>query len=564
MSHTRIWIQAAALGAALAVGNIAQAQDLKRLEKLADTYAADNHFFGTVLVAKGDRVLLDKAYGSANLEWRIRNSPSTKFRLGSVTKQFTAASVLLLQDKGKLKLTDTVSTYLPDLPAAWKTITIAQLLNHTSGIPNFTSQKEYRSIEPFTKTPAEIAALVRALPLQFESGSRFDYSNTGYVLLGQLIEQVSGESYADFVRKNIFEPLRMKDSGYDWNASILQNRAAGYARGKNGLVNAGFINMSIPHGAGALYSNTGDLLRWQRALYEGKLLSAGALQSMTTPYQSGYGYGLGVTDARGSKEYGHGGGIEGFATEVRYRAADKISVIVLSNIEGSELAPLVSGLTIVARGDTALLPFERKAVMLKPSQMAGLAGAYAMPDGRRFWVRERAGHLTGRLDGQRPLPLFAEGPDQFFGRAVDVQLKARRNAAGDVDQMTLTQDGRQIPMTRVADTGPDYDAVPIYLRGDMNGWGVRDRMLKTGPGTYAATIDLAPGRYEFKVGSEDFMAIDVGGVNDGQAAAMSVAQPVDAVGPNLNVSVATHGNYVFTLDVRNPALPTLTVVAQGQ
>ncbi|GJI87090.1 serine hydrolase [Duganella hordei] len=559
MSQHRKWMHAAGLAAALTFSVVVQAQDVKRLEAVADSFAATSKFSGTVLVAKGDRVLLDKGYGSANLEWNIPNAPSTKFRLGSVTKQFTAAGVLLLEDRGKLKVSEPVSKYLPDLPAAWSKITIAQLLNHTSGIANFTSQKEYQSIEPFTKKPAEIAALVRDLPLRFESGSKFEYSNTGYVLLGQLIEQVSGDSYATFLRKNIFEPLGMKDTGYDWNAAILPNRAAGYARGKSGIANAGFINMSIPHGAGALYSTTADLLRWQRALYEGKLLSAGALQAMTTAYESGYGYGLAVREAPGSKELAHNGGIEGFSTELHYRVADKISVIVLSNVEGSQLDPFSYALSAVARGDTTLLPSERKAVALTPEQVSSVLGAYAMPNGRRFWVRERGGQMTARLDGQRALPVYAESPDRFFGRLIDAQGEIKRNAAGAVESITLVQGGRRIPMLKVPDVEPDYDTAALYLRGDMNEWGIRDRLQKTGAGSYAATIELAPGRYDFKVGSEDFKTVDLGGLEDDQQVALGAAQVMDAVGPNLSVEIPRPGKYTFILNVANAQEPVINV-----
>ncbi|GJJ02201.1 hypothetical protein RugamoR64_27390 [Duganella rhizosphaerae] len=458
MSQHRKWMLSMGLATAMLVGGAVQAQDQKRLETLVDKAVARDHFSGAVLVAKGDQVLLDKGYGSANLEWNIPNSPSTKFRLGSVTKQFTAASVLLLQERGKLAVSDPVSKYLGGLPAAWSKVTIFQLLNHTSGIANFTSTKEYQAIEPFTKKPEESVALVRDKPLEFESGSRFSYSNTGYVLLGALIEKVSGQTYDAFVRQNIFEPLGMKDSGYDWNANVLPNRAAGYARGKNGMTNAGFINMSIPHAAGALYSTTGDLLRWQRGLYEGKLLSPASLEAMTTPYHSGYGFGLGIQQKDGGKEVGHGGGIEGFATEVHYRMADKISVIVLSNVEGSELESLTAGLTATARGVTYVMPTERKDIALSAEQMAAIAGTYTMPDGRRLWLRTSNGGMTTQLQGQASLPIYAESADKLFLRKVDAQLELHRDAAGKVEAVTLLQGGRNMRMPRVDEAPPADDS----------------------------------------------------------------------------------------------------------
>jgi CubicO group peptidase (beta-lactamase class C family) len=210
------------------------AQDAARMEQVIQSYTTGRHFMGTVLVAKGAEVLLSKGYGSANLEWDVPNSPATKFRLGSITKQFTAASILLLQERGKLNVEDPVKKYMADAPAAWDKITIYNLLTHTSGIPSFTSFPEYAKWEPFTATPAEEVARFRDKPLDFAPGEKFSYSNSGYVLLGYLIEKITGGSYEKFVRENIFTPLGMQDSGYDSNSKVIARRAAGYAPGKDG------------------------------------------------------------------------------------------------------------------------------------------------------------------------------------------------------------------------------------------------------------------------------------------------------------------------------------------
>lgn len=173
--------------------------------------------------------------------------------MGSITKQFTAASILLLEERGKLSVNDSVKKYMPDAPAAWDKITIFNLLTHTSGIPSFTSFPDYAKLEPFSATPAELVMRFRDKPLDFEPGEKWSYSNSGYVLLGYLIEKISGESYAHFVQDNIFKPLSMADSGYDSNSAVIQNRASGYTLDQNGIVNAGYIDMTIPLSAGALY-----------------------------------------------------------------------------------------------------------------------------------------------------------------------------------------------------------------------------------------------------------------------------------------------------------------------
>jgi CubicO group peptidase (beta-lactamase class C family) len=186
-----------------------------RMDQIVQSYISNKQFMGSVLVARGNDVLFSKGYGFANLEWEIADTPSTKFRLGSITKQFTAASILLLEERGKLKVDDPVKKYLPDAPAAWDKMTIYHVLTHSAGIPNFTGFAEYPKLEPFAITPEKLVAVFRDKPLDFQPGEKMNYSNSGYVLLGYLIERISGQSYETFVKENIFTPLGMKDSGYD-------------------------------------------------------------------------------------------------------------------------------------------------------------------------------------------------------------------------------------------------------------------------------------------------------------------------------------------------------------
>src|SRR5215813_4977735 len=233
------------LVATLLLAGAAMAQNVDpRMDQVVQSYVSNKQFMGTVLVARGDQIVFSKGYGSANLEWAIPNTPQTKFRLGSITKQFTAASILLLEERGKLKTDDPVKKYMPDAPAAWDKVTIFHLLTHTSGVPSFTSFPDFQSHEWQTMTPQQLVDWFRDKPLEFEPGTKWNYSNSGYVLLGYLIEKISGQSYAEFVQQNIFTPLGMKDSGYDSNSAIIERRAAGYSRGKDGAENAGFVNMT--------------------------------------------------------------------------------------------------------------------------------------------------------------------------------------------------------------------------------------------------------------------------------------------------------------------------------
>ena len=324
-------------------------QDVARMEELVRSLTPNNRFMGAVLVARGDSVLLNKGYGSANLEWEIPNSPATKFRIGSVTKQFTAAAILLLEERGRLSVDDLVARHIPDAPPAWAKVTIFHLLTHTSGIPNFTSFPDYQSTMSIAVTTERLVARFRDKPLEFEPGERMTYSNSGYALLGYLIEKISGQTYAQFLQDNIFKPLGMSGSGYDSNSVVIPQRADGYSPGPNGPVHAAFLHMSIPHGAGALYSTTEDLLRWNQALYGGKLLSAASLKKMTTPFKNNYAFGLSVY-ASGTR-YGHNGGINGFNSFLAYFPENRVTVVVLANVNGPAADDLGAKLSSLAHGE---------------------------------------------------------------------------------------------------------------------------------------------------------------------------------------------------------------------
>lgn len=304
---------------------------------------------GAALVARGDKVLFSKGYGFANLEWRIPNDPSTKFRIGSITKQFTSAAILLLEERGKLGVDDPVKKYLTDAPAAWNKITLRHLLTHTSGIPDFLNGPGFAEQQPFAATPEQLVARFRGQPLDFEPGSRFEYSNSGYILLSYLIEKISGDRYDGFLRENLFAPLGMNDSGYDSNSAIIAHRAAGYVYGASGFANAAFIQMSNLQGAGGLYSTAGDLLKWTRGLFGGKVLKPESMAKMTTPFRDNYAFGLSVESAGKRKAIRHSGGIDGFDTELDYYPDDQVTIAVLSNVEADgpdaeELANKLAGL----------------------------------------------------------------------------------------------------------------------------------------------------------------------------------------------------------------------------
>jgi CubicO group peptidase (beta-lactamase class C family) len=433
----------------LLVASPCLAQDAARMEEVVQTYVRDKSFMGTVLVARGTDVILSKGYGSANLEWAIPNTPATKFRLGSITKQFTAASILLLEERGKLKLDDPIKKYMPEAPAAWDAITIFNLLTHSSGIANFTSLPDYNSLKVRDSPVAKTIVIVRDKPLEFVPGERMSYSNSGYLLLGHVIEVVTGASYEKFVTENIFTPLGMKDSGYDSNTAVIPRRAVGYVPSAAGPVNAGFIHMSIPHAAGALYSTIEDLLRWEEGLFGGKLLSASSLEKMTTPFKSDYAFGVVVRTANGRKVVQHGGGIDGFNTFLAYYPDNQLTVAVLANINNETPGQLAGNLAELAHGGVVKLTSERKQVALPVATLAKYAGSYEVAPGVNMIMKLDGDHLTTQLPGQQAFPVFAESETKFFLKVVDAQVEFFMGASGAVTHAVMYQNGRERKVRRL-------------------------------------------------------------------------------------------------------------------
>lgn len=423
-----------------------------RLDQVASSYTAGNAFMGTVLVVDGDQVLLDKGYGMADLEWGNSNTPDVKFRLGSLTKQFTATLVLLLQENGKLKIDDPVSKYLPDAPKTWEKITLANLLGHTSGIPSFTDMKEFGVWRMSPHTPEEELALFRDKPLDFEPGSTFAYSNSNFEVLGVVIEKVSGKKYGDLLRERIFGPLGMTDSGLDTDELILPKRAQGYMPGKGGLMLARSESMTVPWAAGSIYSTTGDLLKWEHGLFGGKVLSADSLKAMTTPGKGNYGLGVFVVNKDGLKEVSHGGGIEGFNTQLMYAPERQIAVVVLSNVNGSAPGLMGDQLLDVVLGKPVTLATERKAVPITKEELAKFAGVYGLAPTFSITFTVSGDELTAQGTGQPAFPLMyigvKDGHPRFFTAQVNAEIEFVPDESGVFTSMVLHQAGHDMPGKR--------------------------------------------------------------------------------------------------------------------
>jgi serine beta-lactamase-like protein LACTB len=320
------WIQAQESTVSAAPSLAAQAD-----ARLSRYFKADQPGVAILLMQDG-KVLFKKGYGLANVNQKVPIQSEMVFHIGSITKQFTAAAVMLLVEEGKVNLQAPISSHLENLPKAWKEITVEQLLNHTSGIPDYTDTKGYFKRYKEDITPNQILDYVNTMPLIFEPGTKYRYTNTGYVLLGMLIEKLSGESYAVFLKKYLFKPLDLKYT--DYAAESMLEAVLGYnSSGKPAI----YESMTQPFSAGALVSNAEDLARWTLALHNGKVVKPESLARMLTPtrIKNGeeipYGFGLAFRKSQGNLLVGHGGYISGFSCYLEADPATKTVVVILHN-----------------------------------------------------------------------------------------------------------------------------------------------------------------------------------------------------------------------------------------
>ncbi|HUI42912.1 MAG TPA: serine hydrolase domain-containing protein, partial [Terriglobia bacterium] len=351
----------------------ARAQDAaKKIDELMGLYHDYGQFNGSVLVAEGGSVIYKKGFGLADMEWNLANAPDTKFRLGSVTKQFTSMLVMQQVEKGRLRLDGRVSDYLPYYrKETGDRITVRHLLTHTSGIPNYTALPHF--FEDVSRNPFGVKEFVQKYcsgDLEFEPGSKFSYSNSGYFVLGAILEQVTGEPYERLLREGIFDPLGMKDTGYDHWEAILPRRAVGYEKSLGGYATAPYLDMSIPFSAGSLYSTVEDLYRWDQALYTERLITAKSREMIFTPYLGNYAFGWVVrrqpVGPAGAQRVviGHEGGINGFNTLITRIPEDRHLVVLLNNTGGAPLEEAAHGIIGILYGRPAEPPKRSIAAVL--------------------------------------------------------------------------------------------------------------------------------------------------------------------------------------------------------
>ncbi|WP_185843671.1 serine hydrolase domain-containing protein [Pseudoalteromonas luteoviolacea] len=369
------------------------------------------------LISKEGEVIFKKAIGSANLELKVPLKAKNVFKIGSISKQFTAAAIMILQERGKLSVHDDIHKYVPDFPTEGHVITIEQLLTHTSGLANYTEDRELMLKE--IQAPAtldEMLARFAAHPMKFQPGDAMAYSNTGYVLLGKIIEVVSGQSYAEFIDEHIFDKLDMKNSHYA-GRQIIKRHVSGYDLSPEGYVNAGYIDMIWPHAAGALSSNVFDLNIWFTALANGSLISEQSYQQMIAPVTlndgrvSNYGYGLATTTIGEYQAIGHAGGIHGFVSDAVYVPEEELYITVLANSTNRNPQVLTQRLAAKALG---LKSPSYKEVNLTPQQLQAFEGEYQFESGAVRRIVYYEGDLYTQEEDGYIAQLSASSSDTLF------------------------------------------------------------------------------------------------------------------------------------------------------
>lgn len=441
-------------GSAPPAAPASRAELVMRLDSLSRAFLGDGPSVGAaVAVVRGRDTLLLRGYGLADREAKRAATVDLRFRIGSLTKQFTAAAIMRLVERGKLSLEDELSRWVPEFPLQGHRVTLRQLLNHTSGIRNYLESPAWRARWADDLTPLQVADLVARDTFDFAPGTRSSYTNTGYTLLGLVIERASGTPYADFVRRELIAPLGLRHTSYCPNRPRGAEWASGYNVRNDSIIPAEYLSMAHPYAAGALCSTVGDFVKWQRALAAGRVVTPASYARMTTPdtlangERLSYGFGLGVSLYLGHRMVMHVGGVNGFNTVAHHLPDDSLDIVVFSNSEESGSGRLAQNLTRAVLGQPLLThrPPPPAAEAVEPTLRDAVVGVYELA--RRdsgalvFHVMADGDGLAAQVEGRRRFRLVPLGGSEFragydpslrvtFDRAPDGRVTGARVLQG--------------------------------------------------------------------------------------------------------------------------------------
>jgi CubicO group peptidase (beta-lactamase class C family) len=397
----------------------------------------------SIAVVRDGQLVKAQGYGLANVELNAAATADTIYQSGSLGKQFTATLVMMLVEEGKLRLDESIRTYMPEAPATWQGITVRHLLTHTGGVSN-TLYEHIDMRQDYTED--ELFKRIAELPLDFQPGEKWSYTNCGYITLGVLIHKVTGRFYGDLLREKIFGPLGMTTARIIDEADIIPNRAAGYQLVDGKLRNQEWVSPSLNTTAdGSLYLTVLDLAKWDAALYTEKLLKRASLDLMWTPVKLNdgktepYGFGWFLGSANGHRAIRHGGAWQGFTSDISRYVDDKLTVIVLTNRIAA--APEAIGRGVAGFYVPELAPIERVAIKIDPKVFDIYVGDYELAPEFVISISREGDQYWAQATGQQRAELFAESETSFFLRIVDAQLTFVKDAGGAVTHMVLHQGG---------------------------------------------------------------------------------------------------------------------------
>ncbi len=425
----------------------AQQKDDKQLfaefDKMLSEQYKTNETGATALVARKGQIIYKKAFGMANLEYNIPMQVDNVFRIGSITKQFTAVAILQLMEQGKLNLQDDITKFIPDYPTHGHKITIENLLTHTSGIQSYTGMKDFKNKSSLDLQPTELIDYFKKEPMEFAPGTQFKYNNSGYFLLGYIIEKVSGKTYPQYIEENFFKPLGMTNSLYGSDSKIIKNRAGAYAKDSTGFINAHYLSMNLPYSGGSIQSTVEDLFKWHQAVHAGKLLKKESLDKAFTNYklnngkETGYGYGWFLSNVQEQPSIEHGGGINGFRTQSIYLPKDNVFVAVFSNCYCNP--PVIIAAKIAAL--TIGKPYEYQEIPLENTLLQGYIGVYENEKGEQRFITMTENQLYLQRSGSTKYKVKAYQKDKLFFENMMTTIEFSRNNKGEIEKL-LTM-GRQ-------------------------------------------------------------------------------------------------------------------------
>lgn len=460
--HRIALVASLALGVTLGVAPRADSQKLpskaqvqRVVDSLARAFTMDkaNGAPGvSIAVVRGNDTLVMKGWGTADLENDVPATPQTVYRIGSITKQFTSSAVMQLVQDGKVKLDEPIGTYLPTLPAAWGAATVREYLNHTSGVPSYTDVGQ-RWVRRWGEamTPDTIVAITASDTMWFKPGTSWRYDNTGYVVLGMLVEKVTGHPWATELENRFFKPLGLTSTENCLASPLIKHRAQGYQPMKGEWTNAQYLEMTQPYAAGALCSTVRDLAAWDRALGTGKVVSEASYAQMTTPEGAAskgrlkYGFGLSRDTLAGHPVIRHSGGINGFISDNAWFPDEQMSVTVLGNSGAGRSDYLLAQVARAVHGVPLVTTPPRAAAAASPAQrLARYAGTYALMingEAHDFTFTVKDTVLMSQLQGQDAFPVTPAGVNTFSA-SFDPSVKLVFTMEGDrATKVTLHQGG---------------------------------------------------------------------------------------------------------------------------